>query len=56
MGNRDDQLATLQHPTLDLQLVVRERLAVVLRKFGYTDVIEPADKLLEISEENDDTH
>lgn len=57
MAGREEQLVTLRHPYLDLELLVREPLAKILRRFGYTDVIEPADELPEMSEteEDDDT-
>lgn len=44
--------AILQHPTQEwLQVVVWEgSLAEKLREVGYTDVIEPADEPLEVSQ------
>jgi hypothetical protein len=45
----------LQHPTdVYLQIVVDESMAAVLRKFGYSDVNDPADKLPEKTEKEMD--
>lgn len=66
MAGRDEQLVALRHPSIDLEVTVRPRLAAVLRQYGYTDVAphpqgegeqplntnvgKPADELPEMSE------
>lgn len=51
----DERSVTLRHPTMKLEVVVRERLARALRRVGYTDV-EPGDEPLAMKkeEENED--
>lgn len=46
----------LKHPTLDLEVVVTAELAAMLRRYGYTEVNEPADQLPDEKEGKADGH